>query len=85
MGMLAALAQLAADRGIASQCAVEEAMACGVGVCMSCVLPIIGDDGVTRMVRSCTEGPVFFGDRVRWGEIGSIPSDCLGAPTGPGR
>lgn len=84
MGMLAALARLAADRGIASQCAVEEAMACGVGVCMSCVLPIVGDDGVTRMVRSCTEGPVFFGDRVRWADIGSIPSDCLGAPSGAG-
>lgn len=82
MGMLAALAQLAADRGIASQCAVEEAMACGVGVCMSCVLPVVGADGVTRMVRSCTDGPVFFGDRVRWADIGTIPSDCHGAPTG---
>lgn len=84
MGMLAALAQLAADRGIASQCAVEEAMACGVGVCMSCVLPVVGDDGITRMVRSCTDGPVFFGDRVRWSDIGTIPSDCAGAPAGAG-
>lgn len=81
MGMLAALAQLASDRRIVSQCAVEEAMACGIGVCMSCVLPVVGSDGVTRMVRSCTEGPVFFGDRVRWLEIGTVPNDCLGAPS----
>ena len=42
-----------------AQCAVEESMACGIGVCMTCVLPVVGDDGVTRMVRSCVEGPVF--------------------------
>lgn len=55
-------------------------MACGVGVCMTCVLPVIGDDGVTRMVRSCTDGPVFFGDQVRWSDVGTVPDDCLGAP-----
>ena len=41
-------------------------MACGVGVCMTCVMPVTGADGTTRMVRSCVEGPVFRGDRVRW-------------------
>lgn len=84
MGMLAAIARLASDRGIPSQCAVEETMACGIGVCMSCVIPVIGDDGVTRMTRSCTDGPVFFGDRVRWADVGTIPADCLGAPTATG-
>lgn len=81
MGMLQAIAGVASDHGIASQCAVEESMACGVGVCMTCVLPVIGNDGVTRMVRSCTEGPVFFGDQVRWSDVGTVPDDCLGAPT----
>lgn len=80
MGMLAGLAQIAQERGIVSQCAVEEAMACGVGVCMTCVLPVVGSDGVTRMTRSCTDGPVFFGDQVRWNDVGTVPSDCLGAP-----
>jgi dihydroorotate dehydrogenase electron transfer subunit len=80
MPMLAAVAQIASEYRAYSQCAVEEAMACGVGVCMTCVLPIIGEDGVTRMLRSCTEGPVFRGDRVRWSEIGTIPPDTLGAP-----
>ncbi|NBO46545.1 MAG: dihydroorotate dehydrogenase electron transfer subunit, partial [Actinobacteria bacterium] len=68
------------ELGVHSQCAVEESMACGVGVCMTCVLPVIGDDGVTRMVRSCVEGPVFRGDRVRWADVGSMPTDVLGAP-----
>jgi dihydroorotate dehydrogenase electron transfer subunit len=81
MGMLAAVARIAEERGIYSQCAVEESMACGVGVCMTCVLPVIGDDGITRMLRSCTDGPVFRGDRVRWDDVGTIPADALGAPT----
>jgi dihydroorotate dehydrogenase electron transfer subunit len=84
MGMLRAVSELAALHGSVAQCAVEEAMACGVGVCMTCVLPVVGDDGVTRMVRSCVEGPVFAGDRVRWdcldGPVGTVPADALGAP-----
>ena len=84
MPMLSACSQVAVQFGAIAQCAVEEAMACGVGVCMTCVLPVIGDDGVTRMVRSCTEGPVFRGDRVRWNEVGTVPTDCLGAPKSGG-
>ena len=80
MPMLQAVAQVAQENGAFSQCAVEESMACGIGVCMTCVLPVIGDDGVTRMVRSCVEGPVFRGDRVRWNDVHTIPSDAFGAP-----
>jgi dihydroorotate dehydrogenase electron transfer subunit len=80
MPMLAAVAKISTEMRTYSQCAVEEAMACGIGVCMTCVLPVVGEDGVTRMLRSCTEGPVFRGDRVRWSDVGSIPSDALGAP-----
>jgi dihydroorotate dehydrogenase electron transfer subunit len=84
MPMLAAVADLAARFGAHSQCAVEEAMACGIGICMTCVLPVVGDDGVTRMVRSCVDGPVFRGDKVRWDAVGTVPADTWGAPTGGG-
>ena len=84
MGMLQAVADMATERRTYSQCAVEEAMACGIGVCMTCVLPVIGEDGMTRMLRSCVEGPVFRGDRVRWSDIGTIPADTLGAPVEAG-
>ena len=80
MGMLQAVADMAAARQIYSQCSVEEAMACGIGVCMTCVLPVVGHDGATRMVRSCVEGPVFRGDRVRWSDVGTVPPDTVGAP-----
>jgi dihydroorotate dehydrogenase electron transfer subunit len=65
--------------GIPTQLAVEESMACGVGVCMTCVLPVIGPDGQTRMLRSCVDGPVFAGDRIRWDSLGTVPADALGA------
>ena len=80
MGMLSAVAAVASEKRAHSQCSVEESMACGIGVCMTCVLPVIGDDGVTRMLRSCVEGPVFRGDRVRWSDVGTVPADTWGAP-----
>jgi dihydroorotate dehydrogenase electron transfer subunit len=64
--------------GIPTQLLVEESMACGVGVCMTCVLPVIGSDDKTRMVRSCVDGPVFAGDRIRWDALGTVPADAVG-------
>ena len=80
MGMLREITALARRYDIPVQAAVEEAMACGVGVCMTCVLPVIGSDGITRMSRSCVDGPVFRGEQVRWDEVGTIPFDAFGAP-----
>ncbi|MGW5241688.1 dihydroorotate dehydrogenase electron transfer subunit [Monashia sp. NPDC004114] len=84
MGMLRAITEVARDHGAVAQVAVEESMACGVGVCMTCVMPVVGTDGLTRMVRSCVEGPVFRGDRVRWdafdGNHARVPDDAVGAP-----
>jgi dihydroorotate dehydrogenase electron transfer subunit len=47
---------------------------------MTCVLPVVGTDGITRMVRSCVDGPVFRGEQVRWDDVGTIPFDAFGAP-----
>ncbi|AWZ16993.1 hypothetical protein DRB96_37955 [Streptomyces sp. ICC1] len=79
MGMLKAVTEIAAAAGAASHTAVEEAMACGIGICMSCVLPVTGPDGVARFLRSCTSGPVFDGTTVRWDEVGTLPEDLEGA------
>jgi dihydroorotate dehydrogenase electron transfer subunit len=88
MGMLRSVTEIASAEGTVAQVAVEESMACGVGVCMTCVLPVTGADGTTRMVRSCVDGPVFRGDRVRWeafeNGFGLVPADALGAPTEAG-
>jgi dihydroorotate dehydrogenase electron transfer subunit len=83
MGMLDAVTTIAGRHGAVAQVAVEEAMACGVGVCMTCVLPVRDADGTTRMVRSCLEGPVFRGDRIRWDTMEDglvrVPDDAHGA------
>ncbi|NYG08294.1 dihydroorotate dehydrogenase electron transfer subunit [Phycicoccus badiiscoriae] len=84
MGMLKSITDVATAEGAVAQVAVEESMACGVGVCMTCVMPVTGNDGATRMVRSCVEGPVFRGDRVRWDAfvdgVCRVPADTVGAP-----
>ncbi|HVY11705.1 MAG TPA: dihydroorotate dehydrogenase electron transfer subunit [Mycobacteriales bacterium] len=83
MAMLEAVQRVASEAydgaGIPTQLSVEESMACGIGVCMTCVLPIIGNDGQTRMARSCVDGPVFGGDRIRWDALGTVPDDAVGA------
>ena len=79
MPMLAAVGEVAAAHAIPAQVAVEESMACGIGVCMTCVLPVRGSDGVSRFVRSCVEGPVFEAGRVRWADVGTLPADLHGA------
>jgi dihydroorotate dehydrogenase electron transfer subunit len=84
MAMLEAVTRAARAEGAVAQVAVEESMACGVGVCMTCVMPVVGKDGRTRMTRSCVEGPVFRGDTVRWDCFengwGRVPADAVGAP-----
>lgn len=79
MAMLEAVTTIVGAEGVRSFCSVEEEMGCGIGVCMSCVLPVVGDDGVSRFVRACVEGPCFDGSRVRWPDIGTIPADLQGA------
>ena len=79
MGMLQAITAVTDRYQIMHQCAVEEAMACGIGVCMTCVLPVTGDDGVTRMLRSCIDGPVMDGSRVVWDSKRKIPEGTFGA------
>lgn len=65
-GMLAAVSAVCHQREIPCQVAVEEHMACGVGVCMTCVLPIRDRHGTVHNRRVCTDGPVFTSTRIDW-------------------
>ena len=73
MAMLSAITALVADIDVIHQCAVEESMACGIGICMTCVLPVRNEDGSTSMLRSCIDGPVMDGATVRWDLVGKVP------------
>ena len=79
MGMLEAINELAEEYNLVHQCSIEESMACGIGVCMTCVLPIKGEDGQIRMLRSCIDGPVVDGESVIWKAKRTIPEGTWGA------
>jgi dihydroorotate dehydrogenase electron transfer subunit len=68
MAMLRAVDDIARSLFIPHQVSVEEAMACGVGICMTCVLPMMRGDEV-KMVRTCIEGPVIDGEEIAWDEV----------------
>lgn len=56
--MLQATAQLAATYQLPCQLSLEAFMACGVGGCAGCVVPIHTPEG-KKMKRVCVDGPVF--------------------------
>jgi dihydroorotate dehydrogenase electron transfer subunit len=65
MAMLESINNIATDFDIVHQCSVEESMACGIGVCMTCVVPMKIDDDV-KMIRTCIDGPVMDGSAIIW-------------------
>jgi dihydroorotate dehydrogenase electron transfer subunit len=75
--MLRAVAEFCAELSIPCQVAVEEMMACGLGVCWTCAVPLVSADGSSWWnVRACVEGPVFNGARVWWDRwLGDHPRD----------
>ena len=45
--------------------ALEQRMGCGIGACLACVVPTVGDCGMYYQ-RVCTEGPVFRAEELMW-------------------
>ncbi|HEY2838996.1 MAG TPA: dihydroorotate dehydrogenase electron transfer subunit [Pirellulales bacterium] len=57
--MLRAAAQLVASSVVPCQVSLETPMACGIGVCFSCVAKVRDAGGDWDYRRTCVEGPVF--------------------------
>jgi dihydroorotate dehydrogenase electron transfer subunit len=70
MAMLKAITEIANSHTVIHQASVEESMACGIGICMTCVLPVKDSDGKISMKRSCIDGPVMDGSSVCWDLVG---------------
>lgn len=66
--MLRAVAALCARHCVVCELAMERVMACGMGTCQSCVIPVhdASRESGWRYALCCTEGPVFPGDAVLW-------------------
>lgn len=63
--MLHALAQLAERRKVPCHLSLETPMACGIGICFSCVTSVRTPDGWDYK-RVCVEGPVFDAATLHW-------------------
>jgi dihydroorotate dehydrogenase electron transfer subunit len=66
--MLHALARSAGRWGVPCYLSLETPMACGVGVCFSCVTRVKQPDGGWDYKRVCTDGPVFDAAGLAWEE-----------------
>jgi dihydroorotate dehydrogenase electron transfer subunit len=69
---LRSISAFCADRGLPSQVAVDERMACGIGLCFTCAVPVARKDGRGYdNLRACFDGPVFNPSRVVWDRWGT--------------
>jgi len=76
-GMLKAVGKIAEEFNVPAELSMDEHMCCGVGVCLTCVIPVKTGDGPRRAKarqrdggweyqRTCTEGPVFDAEKIVW-------------------
>lgn len=63
--MLEASVELAQRYGHPCLVSLENRMGCGLGVCLGCSIQVHGE-GHGAYERVCTEGPVFWADKVVW-------------------
>jgi dihydroorotate dehydrogenase electron transfer subunit len=61
--MLQATARVARRFGVPCQVSLEEFMACAVGGCAGCAVPVVTESGLA-MKRVCVDGPVFDANAV---------------------
>ncbi|MBS0210850.1 MAG: dihydroorotate dehydrogenase electron transfer subunit [Planctomycetes bacterium] len=64
--MMHAVAKIAAQRHVPCQVSLETPMACGIGICFTCVAKV-RDEGASAewdYRRTCVEGPVFDSHRI---------------------
>ena len=62
--MMLEIAHQARQAGVPCSASLENFMACGLGVCQGCVVPVKGPDGAVVYERVCREGPVFDAQRL---------------------
>lgn len=64
--MMAAVAELCERAQVPCYASLETPMACGIGICFTCVARVRQPEGGWDYRRTCVEGPVFAADRLVW-------------------
>jgi dihydroorotate dehydrogenase electron transfer subunit len=57
--MMRAVVELARAHAIPAWVSVEGEMACGIGACLGCALPLSDQSGARKFAYACVDGPVF--------------------------
>ena len=67
-GMLKAVGKIAEESKVPAELSMDEHMCCGVGVCLTCVIPVKTGPALRdwEYQRTCTEGPVFDARQIAW-------------------
>lgn len=82
--MLRSVADYCLAQGIPSQVAVEESMACGLGLCYTCTVPVARASGKGYdNLRACVDGPALNPARILWDRwMGDVPQMIPTPPEG---
>ena len=64
--MMELVAEIAQQASVRLHVLLEKRMACGIGVCFSCVQKVRRPDGTEDYARTCTEGPLFDAKDILW-------------------
>lgn len=63
--MMAAVARMAHRYSVPCEASLETPMACGIGICFTCVARI-GSEDDWDYKRTCVEGPIFDAEKIVW-------------------
>jgi dihydroorotate dehydrogenase electron transfer subunit len=64
--MMEAVSKVCHTAGAPCLVSLETPMACGIGICFSCVAKIRQADGSWDWKRTCVEGPIFDAEKIVW-------------------
>jgi dihydroorotate dehydrogenase electron transfer subunit len=64
--MMKAVAQISRTARVPCEISLETPMACGVGICFTCVAKVRLPEGGWDYKRTCVEGPVFDAETIEW-------------------
>jgi dihydroorotate dehydrogenase electron transfer subunit len=64
--MMHAVAALCRRNDAPCLVSLETPMACGIGICFSCVTKVCQPDGGWDYKRTCVEGPIFDAQKIEW-------------------
>lgn len=64
--MMHRVSAICAEAQVPCQVSLETPMACGIGICFTCVAKVRDEDGQWDYKRTCVEGPIFDASRIEW-------------------